>query len=356
MEKQELTLKDLIIETRIIWKYLLSKWIIILLFVIIGSSLGVCVSLYTDSKYVGTLKFVIEEDKKAGGGLSSIASSFGLGGLGGETSLFSSPNIIEFLKTRSMIEETLLKPVGEKNYEKMTYADLYIKKNKLRSKWKDKPTLKNLHYKIVEDRSKFTRTKDSVLGVIYSNLLQNELIVTQPNEDNSVIEITVTSKSEVFSKNFPSELIGLAAAYYSDSKTKKARNSVDILQKQVDSVKNELYASMGSAASANDKVFGLNPAMNVKRVPSAKQQVKVQVNSILLQELIKNLEISKMNLLNDTPIINVIDKPVYPLFEDKLRKLKGILIGGILSGVLITFILIIRRYLKKLNLKNIDYK
>lgn len=353
MEKKELSLKDLILEIKSILNFLLTKWKLLLAGGVLGASIGLCVSLFSSPNYMSSLKFVIDEDKKGGGGgLASLASSFGLGGIATDNSLFSSSNIIEFLKTRSMVEETMLRPVREKKYAKETYAELYLKASGLKEKWSDHPQLSKISYKVGEDRSEFSRLKDSVLGVVYSRFLDGELTVSQPNEDNSIIVINVSTKSEPFSKNFPLELIDVASSYYSESKTKKAKISVEILQHQVDSVTRELYSSMGSAASASDEVFGLNPAMNVKRVPSAKQQAQVKVNAAILEELVKNLEISKMNLLNDTPIINIIDKPVYPLFADRLRKIKGILVGGIVSGFLMVLYLLVRRFFKKLNLGN----
>jgi uncharacterized protein involved in exopolysaccharide biosynthesis len=57
---------------------------------------------------------------------------------------------------------------------------------------------------------------------------------------------------------------------------------------------------------------------------------------------VKNLELSKMSLLKETPLIQVIDQPVYPLEEIKFGKLKGLVLGGFLGGVftIITLLLI----------------
>lgn len=350
MEKKDITLKELILEVKSISKFLISKWVIISSIGLLGASVGLTVSILAKPFYVASLKFVIDEDKKGGGGLASLASSFGLGGVTGGTSLYSSPNIIEFLKTRSMVEKTLLKPVNENKFKNTTYANLYIKHSGLQKTWDNIPELKNISFSVGEKRENFSRIKDSLLGVVYSQFLDGELTVTQPNEDNSIIVINVSTQSEVFSKNFPTELISLASTHYTETKTKKAKSSVDIIQKQVDSIRTELYSSIGSAASASDQIFGLNPTMNVQRVPSAKQQTEVKVNGVILEELVKNLEISKMNLLNETPIINIIDEPIYPLTIERIRKIKGILIGGIISGFLIIVFLLVRRFFKNLGI------
>ena len=51
-------------------------------------------------------------------------------------------------------------------------------------------------------------------------------------------------------------------------------------------------------------------------------------------EIVKNLELSKLTLLNNTPIINIIDEPILPL-EKKLVSLRlAGLLGGLLGGFL----------------------
>ena len=51
-------------------------------------------------------------------------------------------------------------------------------------------------------------------------------------------------------------------------------------------------------------------------------------------EIIKNLELSKLTLLNQTPIINIIDKPILPLKQDKRSKSKFAILFGFIGGFL----------------------
>ena len=345
--QEEITLKDLIQSIQGYWNYLISKWKIIAIVVFIGAILGVSASFIIKTKYAGKLTFVIDEKSKVGG-LAGLASTFGLGGVAGDQSLFSSSNIIEFLKTRSMVEESLLRPIRDNAYHNRTYADFYIKENKLDKNWHEDSVLKKIQFKVGEDRSTFAREKDSILGAIYNRILEEELAVLQPNKDNSFIQVSMTSTNEMFSKNFPIELVDVVSEYYSKSKTQKAKNTVNVLQVQVDSVKRALYTSMGGAANSSDQVFGLNPSMNAQRVTSAKEQTQVQMNIAILQELVKNLEVAKMDLLNNTPIITIVENPIYPLEKKRVTKLKGIIIGGFLAGFLAVAFLIAEKYWKYL--------
>jgi uncharacterized protein involved in exopolysaccharide biosynthesis len=92
----------------------------------------------------------------------------------------------------------------------------------------------------------------------------------------------------------------------------------------------------------------LNPALNVNRAPSAKRQVDVQANTAILTELVKQTELAKVTLRKETPLIQVIDRPILPLPKERFGKAKGILVGGILAEFLILLFLIIKRVLNQL--------
>ena len=52
----------------------------------------------------------------------------------------------------------------------------------------------------------------------------------------------------------------------------------------------------------------------------------VEVLNTMYLELVKNIEVSKLTLLNQTPIIQVIDKPILPLEDTKISTLLVLLI------------------------------
>jgi hypothetical protein len=125
---------------------------------------------------------------------------------------------------------------------------------------------------------------------------------------------------------------------------------MDVLRRQTDSIRRELNGAITGVAVANDNTFGLNPAMNVRRAPSARRQVNVQANTAILTELVKQSELAKVTLRKDTPLIQVIDKPILPLKKEKFGKAMGIMLGGILAGFLVVMFLIGIRFLKQVDL------
>jgi paraquat-inducible protein B len=122
------------------------------------------------------------------------------------------------------------------------------------------------------------------------------------------------------------------STYYIETKTKKMRVTVNLLQNKVDSVRRELYGEMNTAAQNQDN--NLNLIRSKARVPNARTQMNIQSLSAMYAELSKNLELSKFTLMREEPLIQIIDKPILPLKKNRVGKEKGILIGFILGGLL----------------------
>ncbi|MDA6068790.1 lipopolysaccharide biosynthesis protein [Flavobacterium sp. AC] len=347
IESDEISLKELLIKAGEWWKYLLSQWKIILLAGIIGACSGLFYSISKKPIYKATLSFALEDEKGGGGlgGAIGLAGSFGLdlGGSGG--GIFTGSNLTELFKSRSMVEKTLLSPVNI-NGKKISLAEMYIQNNEWRKNWKEKPKFASLQFLPNANRKIFTRVQDSIIGVIYQNLSSGSLSVGQKDKKISIISIDVSSTNELFAKYFCEALAKQVGTFYVTTKSKKARINMDILERQVDSIRGELNGAITGVAIANDNTFNLNPALNVRRAPSARRQVDVQANTAILTELVKQAELAKVTLRKETPLIQVIDKPILPLPKERFGKAKGILCGGILAGFLTVFFLIIRRLFK----------
>ena len=128
--EDEISLKELLIKLKEWYTYLLSKWKIILLAGIIGSSIGLIYALNDKPIYTATLSFVLEDEKSGGGGglggALGLASQFGIDLGGSAGGIFTGPNLFELFKSRRMVEQTLLKPVAV-NGNTVSYAEWYSK-------------------------------------------------------------------------------------------------------------------------------------------------------------------------------------------------------------------------------------
>jgi hypothetical protein len=347
-QNDEITLKELLEKAKEWHSYLLSQWKIIVLAGVIGAALGLAYSMSKKPIYTATLSFALEDEK--GGGMSGalgLASSFGfdLGGSGGGA--FSGSNLYELFKSRTIIEKTLMQPVLSGN-DTISLAEMYLRINGSRESWSDNPKMKTIQFPPLTKRKYFTRAHDSIMGVMYTSLAKTNLVISQKDKKVAITSIDVKSENEFFAKAFSESLAKEVSDFYVETKSKKSRMNMEILINQRDSIRAELNEGITNVAVANDNTFMLNPALNVNRTPSAKKQIDVQTNSAILTELIKQIELAKVSLRKETPLIQVIDRPILPLPIERFGKAKGIVLGGVLAGFLTVLGLLIRKIFKKL--------
>jgi uncharacterized protein involved in exopolysaccharide biosynthesis len=341
IDNDEISLKELIQKIQEWIAYLKTQWKLIIGIAAIGAILGFTIASFIKPNYLATSTFVLEEDKAGGGlgGALGLASSFGIDLASGGGGMFTNSNIIELMKSRHVVEKALLNPISIAN-KKYSIIDFYIDFNFLRKKWMKKEKYSNVKFPLNIDRQNFTILKDSVLQVIYKDIIKNNIKITQKDKKVSIITIEVRSKNELFSKIFCEELLKETSDFYIETKSKKARLNVDILQRQADSIRAELNSAITGVATASDNVYNLNPALNVKRTPSTRRQVDVQANTAILTQLVAQLELSKVSLRKETPIVQLIDRPILPLEKEKLGRLKSLILGGFLGGFLTVLYLV----------------
>jgi hypothetical protein len=354
IDNDEISLKELIVKIKDWVAFLKSKWKAILIFGIIGGLIGLAIALFEKPTYKAVLTFAMEEDKGTGGaGLSGalgLASSFGidLGGTGGGGA-FAASNLAELMKSRLLVEKVLLEPIII-NGKTITLVEYYIQINDLRDRWKKKPSLKDIQFLPKADRSKFTLQQDSILQKIHKSLIDRKnLTIMQKDKKVTILSIEVTSENELFSKIFCESIAKETSDFYIETKSKKSKINVNVLQRQTDSIRNALNGAITGVANETDNVYNLNPAFNIKGAPSKKKQIDVQANTAILTNLVVQLELAKINLRKETPLIQLIDRPALPLEKDKIGKLKLIILGGVLSGFLYVLYLTFGSLYKKID-------
>ncbi|WPU95785.1 lipopolysaccharide biosynthesis protein [Mucilaginibacter sabulilitoris] len=348
-DNEQLSLKDLILKIGKWWQYLLSKWVTILIAGIIGGAIGLTYAYLKKPIYKAELSFALDDDKSSSGGFGSalgLASQFGIdlgGGNGGGA--FSGDNLLALMKSRSMTEKALLSTITL-NGKQETLVEYYISFNKIRKTWQPSQKLKNIVFLPNADRSKFSLQQDSILGAFYHAISKSHLTVDKADKKLTIISVKVSSENELFAKYFTEILVKTVSNFYVETKTKKSVQNVNILQRQTDSVRRELNAAINGVASSSDLNPNPNPALQILRAPAMRRQVDVQANQAILTQLVANLEISKVSLRKETPLIQIIDRPILPLEKEALGKVQGLIIGGFLGSLLLIIFISARKFFK----------
>ena len=344
---EEISITDILLKLKAGIRYLRSKWLVILTVSVFGGGAGLLYSLFTKPTYTAVCTFVLEDAKGSGlgqyAGLASLAG-INIGGSGG--GIFEGDNILELYKSRIMIEKALL-GTGSFNGKNQLLINRFIDSYKIKEKPDNYGKVKTLNFNGNPDN--FNRKQDSLITVLVDMFNKNILNVTKLNNKLSIIMVEVTTKDELFSKYFTEKLVQNVNDFYVQTKSKKAYQNVQILQHQADSVKMLLNSSIYGMASAADAAPNANPEISALRVPSQKKQIDVQANGAIYSEIVKNLELAKISLRQEMPLIQVIDKPILPLLKQDLSHAKGFLIGFI-----VCFIVAVLFFISKKIIGNIE--
>ncbi|AIM39174.1 lipopolysaccharide biosynthesis protein [Sphingobacterium sp. ML3W] len=347
----EISLKELILIIKDWISFLLKKWFLFIISILVGASIGFLYSKFKAPSFTATTTFVLESGEAGGGGglaqYAGIASMVGvdLGGSGG--GIFQGDNLLELYKSRKMIQAALLASSdSDKNH---LLIDLLLMENGKLNRWeKQNSDLVNIEFHLIKQKnSLLQRKKDSVLMEAVADINNKYLSVSKPDKKLSIIKVDVTSKNEVFSKEFNNALVKKVNDFYVQTKTKKSLNNIAILQHKTDSVRSVMNGNISTAAVILDATPNLNPTRQAQRlVPTQRSQFSAETNKAILGQLVQNLELSKMALLKEAPLIEEIDSPIYPLKIERVGALKGIVFGAALSSLFMFFLLVIYRIYK----------
>ena len=305
----EIRLKDVLNKLKLLKKELFLKKKVIFLTGLFFSIIGLLYSLKNETIYNANLTFVVENNKDQGGlaKYAGFASQFGfdLGGLNSAT--FSQSNIIELIKSRKVVQNALLTYHQFDNTIKSSLVERYID-NRYRSQWEeDNADLLLLKF---DHKESFTLKHDSILGVFYKDLVENVISVGKSDE-TSIVTIICSSNDELFSKKLAESLVNEVSEYYIHAQTAQARNTLNFIKNRSDSVLIELKIAELNYARHKDSNYGIYKAEGL--IEEIRLQRKVEILTIMYSEIVKNLEISKVSLLNQKPLVNVIDLPILPL-------------------------------------------
>lgn len=327
--------------------YLWRFRIRILIIGLVGGGLGLVAAIFWPITYTAKLTFVVEEGKSSGGGLlSSLAGQMGfdIGGLtGGTSGVLAGDNVLQLLTSQKMVKQTILTPLDTTN-KTYTVADKYADAYKLKEDWKDlKANPKKEKIMFPPDTKNYTRLQDSLLHDIIRRITEKELSVNKPDKKLGFFALTTTMKNEQLAGLVSTRLIDEATQFYIETKTKRLRINVNRLQHRADSIGRLLNRKTYAAAGANAIMLDANPAFATIGVGAELQERDKRVLQTIYSEIIKNLEVSRSMLMQETPTFQIVDEPEMPLKKNKMSKAVGIAVGGLLLGAFYCLFLLIKR-------------
>ncbi|MEO6728378.1 MAG: Wzz/FepE/Etk N-terminal domain-containing protein [Candidatus Dojkabacteria bacterium] len=327
------------------WNYLWKNKVKIIFAVIVGGLIGLTTSFLWPVTYTARLTFVVEDAKQSGGSLvSALAGQFGfdIGGMASTSGLMAGDNVLQLLKSNTILKRTLLTPYGDQQHH--TLADIYAIKHKLKEKW-EKKYLEG-EGKVIQfpkNTTHYTRLQDSLLQDIILRVGKDGIGVSKPDKKLGFFELTATVKDEKLAQLLCIRVLQEGSDFYIQTKTKRLRTNVERLQVRADSITRLLNKKTYSASSSNQMLLDVNPAYTTAKVGSEVQERDKIVLSTIYSEVIKNLEVNKTMLMQETPIVQIVDQPDLPLKKNFLKWWQGIFYFAFFSGLFFIIILLFKK-------------
>ncbi len=339
-EEDELSLIDILKSIKDLFTEFKNKWYIILVFISFSAIVGFLYAYNSKPKYTASSTMMLETSNKGGsmGGALALASQFGLMN-GGSSSEINDEKLIEIIKAETIIKTALFKTAAI-NSKNDLLANHFIDLFGYKKTWELNDSLKK--FRFTHDKENLTILENQIFKMFNSQILKN--ILTTEKSKSGIITITTNSTSESFSKYFNQYLVEALTEFYVNRITQKGKVNLSIIQNRVDSIAIALKNAEFALARWKDSNFQLVKAQGMIGEMQLRRNIEVS-NSIYI-EGIKQLEVSKFTLLQDTPFLQIIDQPSFPIEPSgKISALKGLIFGSIIGFIFsLIFIFIRKKY------------
>lgn len=352
MENNYVSLKDIINFFKRVYKFSLVKWKLFFLIGLLGGLLGYGFAYLQKPKYIAKFSFLLNEnDGVPSLNLSSLAGLAGMG-IGGGSNI-NDDKLLFISFSRNLLGKTLL-DTSTINEKKTCLANHYIDIYGLTESFKSDTLLKDFVYFNNNDINKLTYKENKVLDILVNKIVESKQLIIESKkksgivtQSSGIVTIEFSSINENFSKNFIDNLYDNISSYYINKTISKQLKTYNAIKNRADSIKNVLLSLENYGAQMFDKnlkVVRMEGRVNIERT-----RRDVEMLSLMYAEVIKNQEIAKFSLDNQTPFFQIVDQPTLPLFKQKTSKLVSAIVGSLVLTVLVFIGSFSRNYYALLN-------
>jgi hypothetical protein len=305
--------------------HLRRKWMVLALAGLGFGIIGWLLSLREDTLFQAELSFALDEKEpgQAQSAFSLFSQQLGLEPVDGGNAFSTTRNIEELLKSRLLIEKTL-RSSFVKGKDSVYFYDYFLDSLDLRTKWAPGSTVGMLNEKKQDAEPVSVLEQNALIKSIYKKIAGSYLGIQQKTKGTSILTVSLTTPHEGFSKHFLERLVAEVSAFYIDAKTRRSKTNLTIIEQRNDSVRNAFQQAIRQRAATVDA--DINLVREVATAPTEKMQADVQILKSAYTELSRNLETAKTAVMNETPIIEIIDLPLLPLDKKSPAPLRNFLL------------------------------
>lgn len=151
-------------------------------------------------------------------------------------------------------------------------------------------------------------------------------------QNAGILSINFNSKNEEFSKEFVEILYRNLSDFYTQKSVQKQLKNYQLIKQRADSIQELLQEKEVYGASYYDRNLGMVRMQG--RLELERTRRDVEMLGLMYAEVLKNQEIARFALENQTPAFQVIDEPTLPLEKEKMSKLFTAIGVAVLFGII----------------------
>ncbi len=343
---QDIKLTEIISQIEKLFKILLQRWKLLVIVGFVGGVLGFVYASIQKPSYIARLSFMLND--KDSGIPSSLSSLAGLAGLGGGAGSTSDDRIVFMASSRFILANALLtkETINGKNDLLINH---YIDFNQMVDGFASDTALQGFERFTHSEQNQLTYQENKVMDKVIKAFLEGKMLsITAKKKTGLVTQsagivlLEFNSLSENFSKLFTENLYEKLSSYYVNKSIERQLFHYNIIQHRADSIQEELLKTENSGAAFIDQ--NQNVVRMSRRMDGERLRKKMDILNMMYGEVLKNLEIAKFTLENQTPSLIVVDIPTLPLEKKKMSRLKTAIVGAFLLGVLAAMYVLYKNY------------
>ncbi len=291
-----------------IWRF--RKFII--LFTVLVAIAAIIYSLLAQPQYEASVKLYKETSEgQTGGRLQSLASQFGFGGAVSGRTQFS---IDDMLQSRNINKRIIYKKWETEEY--------------------DNP-VNLIEYWVIEgetEQEKFFSAFET---------LKNK-ISTSINEETALITIKIMMGEAQLAADVANYITDIVSEYVQTERKTTTKENLKYIEKRLDAVEKELRGAEENLKRFRERnrVISESPGLQMEY---GRLQRQVTIKQEVYLTLQKEREMAEIDLVKETPVINILDEAVKPEKRAKPKR-KLIVIVATFGGFFLSILLVVLRY------------
>lgn len=341
----EISLIEFILSIKNAFNHLIRHWLQFSFCIGLAIASILLWSSRQDVTYTAPLTLMLNDD---GGsqvsGLSGVLGQFGIPLSSGK---YNIDKLLEISRSRTIIENVLFQNIDFSGSHDFL-ANHIISKYELDVKW----SKKNAEY----EQFRFTSGKTEEFGPFENYALKNiySLIVGRDGNEgllnldygreHYIMTYAMTSLSDTLSLEFINRHYSTVKDFYIQKAVEKQQLTYNLISDKRDSIYSNLIQTEQNISSLRDQGLGSFSNRYNNKISDLNTQSLILKTALGKAE--ENLAIAQLALENKTPLIQIIDPPIYPISPNRPSLLRniafGIIFGTALAGSFL-FISFLRR-------------